>query len=293
MQFNSRLALGTAQFGSPYGVANSLGQVPINEVRSILQIANASGVTVIDTAIGYGESEMALGSIGVNTFSVVTKLPALPNGIYPSEVSRWVHEQVKSSLNRLNIPKVSALLLHRPAQLFESYGPQLVAALLEQKERGLIEKLGVTIYAPGELDAIDCVLPFDIIQAPFNLLDRRLLTSGWLYRLKERGIEIHTRSVFLQGLLLMPISELPNAFAPWHSFFKTFHNWCDTQAVAPLDLCLAFVLAYREIDRIIVGVDSLVQLREILSAELLPAAFDFPEIECEDLNLIEPSRWTK
>lgn len=284
-----RLALGTAQFGMPYGVANRTGQVSRAEVARLLSNAWAAGIDTLDTAIAYGESEQVLGEIGVGRWRVISKLPALPNACV--DIGGWVQESICGSLERLGIPKLLGVLLHRPQQLHGRQGEALYGALRSLKDQRLVEKIGVSIYAPDELDATWPHFHPDLVQAPFNVLDHRLASSGWLTRLHQAGTEVHTRSIFLQGLLLMDGAKLPAAFARWLPLWKQWQSWLAEQALTPLQGCLGFVLSQPEIDRVVVGIDSLEQLQGILasvdSARLTPPG----TLMSEDQDLINPSRW--
>ncbi len=286
----NRLALGTVQFGLPYGIANQAGQVSRPEAKAMLQLAAASGIDTLDTAIAYGDSENCLGEVGTQSFKLVTKLPAVPDAC--SDVSGWVQSQVAASLARLGVSAVYGLLLHRSEQLLGSNGKELYQALQELKDNGQVKKVGVSIYAPIELEAIAKLFRLDLVQAPFNLLDRRLLTTGWLQRLKGDGVEIHTRSAFLQGLLLMPQAAILPKFAPWSDLWKRWHKWLTDRDVAAVQACLAFPLAFPEIDRVVVGADSVNHLEQIIVAANSAPQVDLPNLQCEDENLINPVRWS-
>lgn len=284
-----RLALGTVQFGLSYGVANESGQVSRNEASAILEKAWAAGIDTLDTAIAYGESEQRLGEIGVDTWHVVTKLPARSDT--STKVNDWVQQSVECSLERLNVNRLHGLLLHLSQQLLEPQGQELYAALLELKEKGYVEKIGVSIYNPEELDAICPHFKLDIVQAPFNILDRRLKTSGWLKRLYQSGTEVHVRSVFLQGLLLMRAGQRQEKFDRWRSLWDQWDRWLEEQELTPLQACLGFVLSQQEIERVIVGVDNQTQLQEILAAAEVEVPLPPEFLKTDDLDLIIPSRW--
>ena len=286
-----KLALGTVQFGLTYGIANRSGQVSRDEAAAILAHACGAGIDTLDTAIAYGESERRLGEIGVEQWRVVSKLPAVPEAC--ADVGAWVREAVSGSLERLRIPRLGGLLLHRSQQLLGPHGEALYRVLLALKDEGKVEKIGVSIYDPEELDALWPRCQLGLVQAPFSILDRRLAASGWLSRLHQAGIEIHTRSVFLQGLLLMEAGKRPVTFDRWHPLWDQWHRWLDDQALSPLQACLGFVVAQPEIDRVVVGVDSLKQLQEIVSAAK-PMGVPVPEfLTTEDLQLLNPSNWVK
>ncbi|CAG1010361.1 Aldo-keto reductase IolS [Anaerolineales bacterium] len=286
-----RLALGTVQFGLPYGIANQGGQVTRSAAKAMLQLAAKNGIDTLDTAIAYGESENCLGEVGTQGFRLVTKLPAVPNGC--ADVSRWVQEQVAASLGRLGVNEVYGLLLHRPEQLLETNGKTLYQTLQDLKEIGRVQKVGVSIYAPSELEGLTPQYRFDLVQAPFNLVDRRLHTSGWLKRLKDEGVEIHTRSAFLQGLLLMSQDSIPKKFSPWADLWGKWHDWLERHAASAVQGCLAFPLSFSEIDRVVVGADSVGQLQQIISAASSAAPVDLPDLHCDAENLINPARWSQ
>lgn len=286
-----KLALGTVQFGLDYGIANKQGQVSREEAQSILGLARASGMDTLDTAIAYGDSERRLGEIGILGWQVISKLPAIPASC--TDVTAWVRESVFSSLERLRIPKLRGLLLHRSQQLLGAQGDALYRALLALKDQGKVEKIGLSIYGPDELDALWPRYQFDLVQAPFNIIDRRLATSGWLARLHGAGTEIHVRSVFLQGLLLMEAARRPATFNRWQPLWDRWHRWLDEQALTPLQACLEFVLPHSEIDRIVIGVDNVKQLQEILRAANTMGVSVPQSFATEDPRLLNPSNWVK
>jgi aryl-alcohol dehydrogenase-like predicted oxidoreductase len=275
----------------PYGIANQTGQITRTEAKAMLQLASIGGIDTLDTAIAYGDSEACLGEAGVRRFRLVTKLPSLPDAC--SDAETWVHEQFAASLDRLDVGSVYGLLLHRSEQLLAANGKKLYRALQDLKAAGKVEKVGVSIYAPGELEAICKLYPIDLVQAPFNLVDRRLDTSGWLRRLKDDGVEVHTRSAFLQGLLLMPRSAMPSGFAPWNDLWECWHKWLLGHDASALQACLAFPLAFPEIDRVVVGADGVRQLGEIIASVSGALPVDLPDLRCEAENLINPSFWPR
>ncbi|TRO12864.1 aldo/keto reductase [Ectopseudomonas mendocina] len=285
----SRLALGTVQFGLSYGVANQSGQVSPEEVGLILDAARNSGVRTLDTATAYGESEKVLGQQDLRGFAVVTKLPEIPADCV--DVSAWVEAQLHTSLVRLGLSAVDGLLLHRPAQLLGAHGAALFAALQAQREQGLVRRIGVSVYSPEELDTLCQRYHFDLIQAPFNVLDKRLEQSGWLDRLQREGTDLHVRSVFMQGLLLMPSEERPAKFARWQPLWALWQRWLAESGQSPLQACLRHALAVPQIERVVVGVDSLAQWQAILQSAAGPCPVVPSELQCADIELLNPSLW--
>lgn len=284
-----KLALGGAQFGLAYGVSNQSGQISRSVAREIVGLALRAGVDTIDTAIAYGDSEACLGEVGVGDFKVVTKLPPMPDSIV--DVSAWVCHQIKGSLDRLGAARVHGLLLHRADQLLGPHGRGLAGALLHAKQDGLVGKIGFSIYDPEQLAAIMPVCRPDIVQAPLNLLDRRLETSGWLQRLHESGIEVHTRSAFLQGLLLMDRAAMPPRFERWDALWDTWQAWLGTHGLSATRACLQYPLSLPQVDRVVVGVSSTAEFRILLDDAAVDVPIDTPDLVCSDPDLINPSNW--
>lgn len=288
---NNKLVIGTAQFGINYGIANSLGQVKSEEAKKILDYALSEDINYIDTATSYGESEKVLGNNDVNRFKIITKIPKIPHD--QTNVYDWLEPSVLDSLNRLNVKSIHALLLHSPEDLLGVHGLTIYKGLRELKSKGIVKKIGVSVYSIDEIEVITDKYDIDIIQCPLNLVDRSLVESGWHKRLKKMGIEIHVRSIFMQGLLLMKKDLIPNNFSKWKNIWSKWHSWVEEKNINTLDACIAFVSSIDEIDRIIVGVDSLEHLEEIVQSYKLKQASEFPDISSNDIDLINPSLWKK
>jgi aryl-alcohol dehydrogenase-like predicted oxidoreductase len=285
----NKLALGTVQFGLRYGVANTSGQVAPAAIAAILLRARQAGIDTLDTAIAYGDSETRLGDVGMESWRVVTKLPALPDGV--ADVFEWVESQVRGSLQRLKLARVDGLLLHKTSDCLGPHGATYVRALNELKARGWVRSAGISIYDPAELDALWPVWQPDIVQAPCNVLDRRLIQSGWLEKLRQAGVRLHIRSVFLQGLLLLPKARRPDSFSTWATLLDRWLDWCVEHEVTPPQAALGFILSLPGVERLVVGVDSGAQLDEILAATNAEVAVPPDDLCSRDRALIEPSRW--
>jgi aryl-alcohol dehydrogenase-like predicted oxidoreductase len=286
-----KLALGTVQFGLSYGIANLQGQVTENEVAKILEYAKGSNINTLDTAIGYGDSEQCLGSIGVNNWKIITKLPEIPQGC--KDINAWINNEFSESLKRLNVNCIKGLMLHKPMQLLESIGQEIWSTLQALKQSGLVEKVGLSIYEPKGIEQLWEDFQPDIIQAPFNILDQRLKTSGWLEKLNNNGVEVHVRSIFLQGLLLMKKEDRPEKFNCWNSFWKVWDEWLDKEKLTPLEACIGFTNSEPHIDLTVVGVDNLQQLEQIITVSNKVINQPPKELMMTDENLINPSNWKK
>jgi aryl-alcohol dehydrogenase-like predicted oxidoreductase len=284
-----KLALGTAQFGSNYGIANTEGCISTTEATKIFRSAHKYGIDTLDTAILYGDSESALGAIGVQSWKIITKLPLIPKES-PS-ISQWIRRQVLNSMLRLGVKKLYGLLLHRPDQLLENIGLEIYNVLVALRDEGVVDKIGISIYATSELDLIFDKYDLEIVQAPLNILDRSLINSGWGIRLKNAGVELHVRSIFLQGLLLMPPYSRPPSFNRWSETWKVWDSWIESTGLSPLQACLSYVADHDCVDKIIVGIDSAEHLNQIvgLSLRSIPYLPFFSDLK--DDKLVNPSKW--
>jgi aryl-alcohol dehydrogenase-like predicted oxidoreductase len=285
----TKLSIGTVQFGLNYGVANNAGKVPFDEVQKILKEAKFNHIDTIDTAAAYGDSEDVLGKSGVQNLQLITKLSEIPSDV--NDITTYIEDSFFNSLQRLKVKKVYGFLLHRPSQLSNKGGGEIYQTLLNLKEQGYIEKIGASIYQPEELDVIYKNYELDLIQSPFNIFDRRLIETDWLSRLNERGVEIHIRSVFLQGLLLMSSNQRPEKFKRWDNLWKKWDNWLKENNITPLEACIKYALAVPEISKVVIGVNSDSQLKEIIVA----ANGTSPEIPNDlfsnDTDLLNPANW--
>ncbi len=284
-----RLALGTVQFGLEYGIANRTGKVHDESAAQILRLARTSGIDTIDTAIAYGNSEAVLGRIGVEGMRVVTKIPALPADV--SNASAWVVDSIERSLERLGVERVAAVLLHRPADLGDVHGSELRDGLDRIQSSGLALKVGVSVYGPADLEGLPDGFQPDLVQAPFNIFDRRLESSGWLERLREAGVEVHTRSTFLQGLLLMAPSQRPGWVSRWDTEFSWYDGLVEATGLSRLAVCLMVPLACAAIDRVVVGIDTADQLAQILTSVSTERVSLPPLPFTADSDLLNPGRW--
>ena len=285
----NKLALGTAQFGKKYGITNQIGKVEIKQAREIINLAKNKNIDLVDTAISYGDSEKMIGEIGVLDFNFVSKLPPLPK--HKVNIDTWVFDQVKLSLKRLKVKSLYGLLIHKTKDLEGNFGKLLINSLYRLKLKKLVKKIGISIYDPIELDQLFDDMNIDIIQAPLNIFDQRLIHTGWLSKLSKKNIEVHARSIFLQGLLLISKKNLPPQFNRWNNLWKVWHEWLIDNNISALEASIRYGLAIKEVKKVIVGVEEKQQLKEILAASVgkipsLPA-----ELIINDLNLLNPSNW--
>jgi len=279
----SKIVLGTAQFGLDYGFLNTDGQVHSSEVKNILSVAKDNNITLLDTASVYGNSEETLGEIGINNFKVVTKAVSIKLGIDN------VMQTFEQSLDSLQIESVDGLLIHNIEDIQDKEFDLLYAELNNLKQDGLIKKIGFSTYTPNQVDFLLDNFDFDLIQVPFNVFDVRLIKGGQLQALKNKNIEIHARSVFLQGVLL-DLNNLPPYFSTWRAQFKKYLKVVDNSGFSLLEYALNFALNTDELDKILVGVNNTNQLIDIINSS--NKGSNLKAFSINDVDLLNPSLWS-
>jgi aryl-alcohol dehydrogenase-like predicted oxidoreductase len=286
---SSRIALGTVQFGLSYGVNNRFGQVGENEVRRILQRARKGEIDTLDTAAAYGDSERVLGEcVGVHEshFRIVSKYP-------PRSELRPI-KAAAASLAALRLNSLYAYLFHDAKDYFSDDGRKW-DEFLELKYTGIVNHIGFSLYSPHDAEALlERGIAFDMLQIPLSLLDRRF--ERLLPEMRRRGIEIHARSVFLQGLVFRKPETLPEFFAPVIPSLRHLAMHSADTGLSIEALCLGFALSHEMVDRVVVGVECVQDLEDDLcnahkaeSAGIRWSALS--DIECTDENILLPFNW--
>lgn len=282
-----KLALGTVQFGMSYGITNTEGKVSKQEVDKILQLASISGINILDTASSYGDSEKVLGDANTSRFKIISKIPAIAN------LQTSVPDIISKSLELLKEKTLYGMMFHNESDLFNY--PGVIDSLLTAKSDGCIDKIGCSFYSIELLEkALSIGVDLDLIQVPLNCLDQRFLSSGLLQEAKSQGIEVHSRSLFLQGVLLDKNAHLPNALKNSQEI-RNFFGFCKLHNLTPLMASLKFLEQATNIDYGVVGCLSSKQLSEIVcsySQVLETQSFiDFSELSSDNEFLLNPSKW--
>ena len=274
----SKLVLGTVQFGLQYGV-NSAGRPSEEVVKSILSEASRGGIDTLDTSSAYGNSEEILGECTTpkEGFKIVSKYP---KGETP------VVEMFNKSLNRMKVDKLYGYLLHH----FEVYqsNPTVWNEFLALKKSGKVQKIGFSLYTPEELQFIlNHKSPFDLIQVPFNIFDKKFLP--FMKELHENGVEIHVRSTFLQGLFFKDRETLPEKLKPMKKYLILLDEFSKKSGLSISEIALNYNLQNPYIDGVLIGVDNVAQLQMNL-ASVKNTPIDF-EIEVKEQDLLNPVNW--
>ncbi len=286
--FLYKLGIGTLQFGQNYGIANKTGKLKHSDIIKIKKLAKKNNINTIDTAEVYGDSEKRLGKLNFSKFNLVSKLPVSNP---PKNRFNWVLKNIKSSFKKLKIKKIYGMHVHNTKYLLDKKGSQIYKGLSYAKKKGLIKKIGVSVYTVEELKKIVSKYKIDLVLLPFNIFDQRLLKSNILKELKNRNIEIHTRTSFLQGLLLMEIKDIPKKFLKYKKFFKNFEEICKRKKMTKYEVCLKYALSNDYIDRVIVGIDSAQQFQKLIHST---GYIEIPKKSVDasrEINLINPAKW--
>ena len=291
-----KLALGTVQFGMPYGVANHSGQPADAEVSEILRRASLAGVEVLDTANLYGDSESVLGRCMPqdHAFRIVTKTPKFADQSAALAVAS-LNATFERSCLRLRRQTLYGLLMHDAGDLLGPNGETLWQAMVSLRSAGRVGRIGSSVYTGQQIDALLERYEPDLIQLPLSLLDQRLVKGGQLERLAQRGVEVHARSAFLQGALLMAEADLPAHLLGLRPFVRQLTIRADSLGLTRIEAALRYVANQPEIFAVVCGVDSPQQFEELLAASrtnspaLSPA--DAAACDCADPLLVDPSQW--
>lgn len=290
-----RLGLGTAQFGFDYGVSNTRGKTVPQEVARILAHADREEIDLLDTAALYGDSEAAIGAAVApkQAFRVVTKTPVFTASTIGEADVADLRATFARSLSRLRCAQVYGLLVHAAGDLLRPGGEQLWRAMGEMKKAGQVAKIGFSVYSGADIDALLARFHPDLVQVPVNALDQRLLRDGRLAHLKRLGVEVHARSIFLQGLLLMEPQAVPPQLRGFGDELEEYAAFLRRHSLSRLEGALQFIRGVEGVDAALIGVNDEPQLRQCIAAFRGNAAsrIDFSAVACSRDSLLNPATW--
>jgi aryl-alcohol dehydrogenase-like predicted oxidoreductase len=285
-----KLCLGTAQFGLDYGINNTRGKIPQHEVSEILSFAHDNGVIALDTASAYGNCESVLGEAITDTgknFQIITK--------YPVDTETRPLQWINTSLESLKIERLHGYLFHNYS-IFQEHA-DYIDDFVKVREMEKSEKIGFSLYYPSEAEYIlKNNVPCDIVQVPYSIFDQRF---AYLFtELKSHGIDIYVRSVFLQGLFFIDPDKLDDSFDSIKSILREINRLAEEHSISIAALCLAFAYYNQDVSYIVIGVDSLNNLKnnvaccKSLKSINIPYGY-FEKFAVSDENIILPFNWRK
>jgi aryl-alcohol dehydrogenase-like predicted oxidoreductase len=288
----NKIILGTVQFGLKYGINNTSVKPDFNEIEKILNFAYSNGICMLDTAETYGTAQIEIGKYHKkknNNFKFITKYSSKK-----SNLDQNIEKRVVNNIKELDVPSLYSYMFHSFSD-FINYYSKNVDELVICKEKGLIEKIGVSIYTNKEFEIILDEHNIDLIQLPFNLLDNVNKRNNLIEKAKIKGIEVHTRSVFLQGLFFMNINNIPHKLFPLKTNLIQLHEIANAYKVDINTIALNYVMKQQNIDKVLFGVDNLNQLDNnlnsidtILNDEIYES---INKINIEAEYLLNPSNW--
>lgn len=285
-----KIILGTVQLGLKYGVNNVGGMPSLSEAFRILNTAYDSKIETLDTAEAYGSSQEVIGKFHQKhpnkQFHVITKISPL-EPLLPEEITNRVHENCK----KLNSDHLYCYMFHNYQHFIQNKTGY--REMVNVKKTGLVKKIGISLYTNEEIEDVITHYPeFDIIQVPFNLMDNARKRESVLLRAKQRGVEIHTRSVFLQGLFFKSTNELPLKLKPLSKYISSIQKI--KREMTTEEIALRYALQKPYIDNVLIGVDNARQLEENISMAKKDARVPHSEIDAIDVKeveLLNPSNW--
>jgi aryl-alcohol dehydrogenase-like predicted oxidoreductase len=282
LEFKNRIMIGSANFTQKYG-ADSI-KINSIEIKKILNLAKKNKIFKIDTADAYLKDKKIFKNIN-KKFEFSTKIN--PN-------SKWVSLEycqkiLEDHFINLNCNKISTLLLHDSQILFTKNGTKIFKNLELLKNKKYFKKIGLSIYDTDCLNYITSNYNLDVIQSPYNILDERILISGWFDNLKKLGIETHVRSIFLQGLLVNKVIYKKKYFKKWKTKFDEWFTKLDKNNISPVDYCLTHLLD-SNFDKIIIGVNNLNSLKQIVNFKKI-SLNKMLNLKINDIKLIDPRQW--
>ena len=277
-----RFVIGSANFTQKYG-ADTI-KINKNEIKKILELAKKNSIYKIDTAEGYLKDK--------NFFKNIDKKFKFTSKIIPD--SKWIsleycQKKLEDHFKVFKKNKVETLLLHDIQILFKKNGPKIFKNLEVLKKKKYFKKIGLSIYDTQYLDFIIPKFNIDVIQCPYNVLDKRIITTGWYDKLKNQGKEIHVRSIFLQGLLVNKLVYKKRYFRKWDNFFFNWFQFLENKNISSIDYCLSDLLNY-DFDQIIVGINNSNNLKQIINFKTIDKN-KMMNFKINDIKLIDPRKW--
>lgn len=292
-----QIALGTAQIGLDYGITNTSGRVADKDIPEMLATAWRGGIRILDTAAAYGSSEGNLGphlaSEPDRRWQIVTKTRPLHRDTVRAPDIANVAEGFEHSLARLKVHAVDALLVHHAQDLLVPGGAALYDWLIQTRASGKARRIGVSIYTAQEAQSLLHDYSFDIVQLPASIADQRLIRDGTVAQLVRNGVEVHARSLYLQGLLLAEPEFVAARFPSHAAWMRAFRTECMGLGLQPAQACMSFFRSQSDLQVAVVGATRQQDIVDLLTAWQASRAMDWSGWAVEDPEFTDPRQWNK
>ena len=288
-----KIGLGTANFGMDYGLTNSTGKMDSVDAHELLEVSAQEGCAFLDTSPAYGNAEAVLGAYAnLQDFKVITKT-------VNSKISEMSEEKVteimsgfERSLKAMGISECYGLLIHNPDDLKSRDAHRLTERLQQLRYNGKVQKIGISVYGQEDIERAKSIFDFDLIQLPLNVFNQDLAHSGILKALRSDGVEIHARSIFLQGVALTSPEKLPTNLRGLSANLFLLHEIAEKFGVSCLDLCVEYVKQIGYVDSIIVGANSPENFLEISNHRRIKSNdINWLDFGSNDPYLTNPVNW--
>lgn len=286
---NNKIVIGTAQLDHNYGILKNRKKITRKKLVNIFDYLKEKNYLFIDTSSNYKNAENLLKNINLKKFKIISKIEILRN---KKNIFEYLNKKVLKSIKKLNISSFEGYLLHDENDLFSSKSDEIFEALTLLKKRGHIKKIGISMYNFDKAIEVIKNYKIDIMQLPYNIFDRRLENSRLLKLASKKKIEIHVRSIFLQGLLLCDLKKIPNKLKKYKSYFKKIDSFCKKNDISKHELCLRFVMMNKSIKKIIIGIDDKKNILDVEKIKFKKLNFKFPKFFLKDKELIDPRKWS-
>tara|TARA_A100001011_G_C14118099_1_gene759992 strand:- start:145 stop:1008 length:864 start_codon:yes stop_codon:yes gene_type:complete len=283
----NKIIIGSANVNKRYGLINN--KININEFKKLLNFAVIKGIKTVDTSPQYSNSEKVIGSVKKN-FKIITKITGIPSKIKNIEIEKWITNQFLQSSKNLRLNKVYGLLLQNAEILLSKNSKFVFRALLNLKKKNKLQKIGISVYNFKTLEKIINKYHIDFVQVPYNIFDRRIENVRLIKKIKKKGIEIHVRSIFLQGLLTKRNIRIPKKLLSLKKGLESWKKWLELNKLTTINACLNFVLRNKNIDKIVIGFNDLESFKQVINYKKSTINFRKLNIKIDSKHL-DPRKW--
>ncbi len=283
----NKIIIGSANVNKRYGLINN--KININEFKKLLNFAVVKGIKTVDTSPQYSNSEKVIGSVKKN-FKIITKITRIPSKIKNIEIEKWITNQFLQSSKNLRLNKVYGLLLQNAEILLSKNSKFVFRALLNLKKKNKLQKIGISIYNFKTLEKIINKYHIDFVQVPYNIFDRRIENVRLIKKIKKKGIEIHVRSIFLQGLLTKRNIKIPKKLLSLKKGLESWKKWLELNKLTTINACLNFVLRNKNVDKIVIGFNDLESFKQVINYKKSTINFRKLNIKIDSKHL-DPRKW--
>ena len=283
----NKIIIGSANVNKRYGLINN--KININEFKKLLNFAVIKGIKTVDTSPQYSNSEKVIGSVKKN-FKIITKITRIPSKIKNIEIEKWITNQFLQSSKNLRLNKVYGLLLQNAEILLSKNSKFVFRALLNLKKKNKLQKIGISVYNFKTLEKIINKYHIDFVQVPYNIFDRRIENVRLIKKIKKKGIEIHVRSIFLQGLLTKRNIRIPKKLLSLKKGLESWKKWLEMNKLTTINACLNFVLRNKNVDKIVIGFNDLESFKQVINYKKSTINFRKLNIKIDSKHL-DPRKW--